>query len=430
MIRGSCSCGAVGFALTPPTDFCAHCHCRSCRKASGAAFLTWTSVPRDRFSLERGADSITWYASSETIEWGFCRICGTTLLYRAVAEGHAEAPRTGCVYVTVAALDDPLDRAPAAHVSFEERVPWHEPGDGLPRFEGKTDERLPSAAPLFVLYVADQAASARFYSAALAAAPTLDVPGMTELPLPGGGQLGLMPEAGIGRLLGIDAPASRPPRAELYLRVPDPAAAHARALAAGGTELAPLQARDWGDDVAYSADADGHVLAFARRTGTADPREAELLARLDAMGIAHELWRHEPVYTVAEAKALRGSIDATHIKNLFLRDKKGGMWLLTVPEDRTVDLKALRAPLGARGRLSLGSAERLERYLGVTPGAVTPVAVMADAEGAVTLVLDEALRQTERIAVHPMHNAATIALATADLVRFVVDTGHPPVWLG
>jgi uncharacterized protein len=122
----------------------------------------------------------------------------------------------------------------------------------------------------FILYVADQGVAARFYSAVLQLQPAVDVPGMTELPLPGGATLGLMPGAGIKRLLGdtIDDPskAAGVPRAELYLTVDDPSGYHARALAAGARELTPLAARDWGDDVAYSLDPDGHVIAFARRS--------------------------------------------------------------------------------------------------------------------------------------------------------------------
>ncbi|MCP4805783.1 MAG: glyoxalase [Proteobacteria bacterium] len=119
-------------------------------------------------------------------------------------------------------------------------------------------------SPLFVLYVRDQTAAASFYRTVLDRAPILDVSGMTEFDL-GGSRLGLMPEAGIARLLAIDVSSSTR-RAELYLPVDDPAAFHRRALAAGATELSPLTQRDWGDDDAYSQDLDGHVLAFARRS--------------------------------------------------------------------------------------------------------------------------------------------------------------------
>lgn len=124
----------------------------------------------------------------------------------------------------------------------------------------------------FILYVADQAASARFWAAVLDRAPRLDVPGMTEFELGEGAVLGLMPTAGIRRLLGDALPASADtgtegsgvPRAELYLVRDDADLCHARALAAGARELSPMLARDWGDEVAYALDADGHVIACAR----------------------------------------------------------------------------------------------------------------------------------------------------------------------
>ncbi|MCC6830442.1 MAG: glyoxalase [Thermoleophilia bacterium] len=124
----------------------------------------------------------------------------------------------------------------------------------------------PAAAHL-ILYVADQAAAAAFFAAALGFAPRLDVPGMTEFALPGGAVLGLMPEDGVRRLLGDALPdpagGAGVPRAELYLMVPDPAAAHARAVAAGARELSPLLPRGWGHRAAYCLTADGHVVAFA-----------------------------------------------------------------------------------------------------------------------------------------------------------------------
>lgn len=117
-----------------------------------------------------------------------------------------------------------------------------------------------------ILYVRDQASSRAFYAKTLGVEPRLDVPGMTEFELFPGCVLGLMPEKGIKRLLpAMPDPenAAGTPRAELYLTVPDPAACHSRALAAGAKELSPLSPRDWGDKAAYSLDPDGHVLAFA-----------------------------------------------------------------------------------------------------------------------------------------------------------------------
>lgn len=127
----------------------------------------------------------------------------------------------------------------------------------------------------FILYVADQRVSTEFYAQVLGATARLDVPGMTEFVLGEGAVLGLMPEAGIRRLLGDSLPhpatARGIARAELYLMVDDVALHHARALAAGARELSAAAPRDWGHEVAYSLDPDGYVLAFARvlESGTA-----------------------------------------------------------------------------------------------------------------------------------------------------------------
>ncbi|MCP4871200.1 MAG: glyoxalase [Proteobacteria bacterium] len=120
---------------------------------------------------------------------------------------------------------------------------------------------------MFILFIRDQVASAAFYRTVLGTEPRLDVPGMTEFALGSGAVLGLMPEAGISRLLDgqVDPAAGAPhPRAELYLRVDEPEACVARALSAGAGELSPMARRGWGDDAAYVADLDGHVIAFAR----------------------------------------------------------------------------------------------------------------------------------------------------------------------
>lgn len=119
----------------------------------------------------------------------------------------------------------------------------------------------------FILYVADQARSARFYAAALDTEPQLDVPGMTEFALGASTVLGLMPVEAVKRLL-PDLPelvtAAAGPRSEVYLLVADPIAAHQRALDAGARELSPVGERDWGHLAGYCLDPDGHVVAFAR----------------------------------------------------------------------------------------------------------------------------------------------------------------------
>jgi predicted enzyme related to lactoylglutathione lyase len=118
----------------------------------------------------------------------------------------------------------------------------------------------------FILYVHDQETSTTFYTDVFGIQPRLHVPGMTEFDFSNQCVLGLMPEAGIKRLLKDTLPdfSTGTPRAEVYLLVDDPQAYHARALACGARELSPLQQRDWGHWAAYSYDLDGYVLAFAK----------------------------------------------------------------------------------------------------------------------------------------------------------------------
>ena len=154
----------------------------------------------------------------------------------------------------------------------------------------------------------------------------------------------------------------------------------------------------------------------------------QLFARLQELGIAQRTVKHPPVFTVEEAKALRGDLPGHHVKNLFLRNKKEEMWLVVALEDRAIDLKRLGEALGA-GRLSFGSPERLRRHLGIEPGSVTPLALINDQARAVRLALDRGLADGGPVNVHPLVNTMTTAVAPADLLRFFQATGHPPRWL-
>ncbi|MFQ5538431.1 MAG: prolyl-tRNA synthetase associated domain-containing protein [Gemmatimonadota bacterium] len=163
--------------------------------------------------------------------------------------------------------------------------------------------------------------------------------------------------------------------------------------------------------------------------GSSPATPEELLAFLEEMGVAATTHHHPPVHTVEEAQALKGDLPGAHTKNLFLRDKKGRMWLLVALRDRSVDLKALAPTLGARGRLSFGSRQRLMRFLGVYPGSVTPFAVINDGSGAVTVALDEGLRDQEIWNAHPLVNTMTTAVSREDMLRFLEAVEHPPVWV-
>lgn len=151
----------------------------------------------------------------------------------------------------------------------------------------------------------------------------------------------------------------------------------------------------------------------------------ELYRRLDALGIAYVVHHHPPLHTVTESVVLRGSLPGGHCKSLFLIDRKGGLWLVVVLEDRRLDLKALADRLGAP-RFSFGSPERLYESLGVHPGSVTPFALMNDRAHKVAVVLDARMLEYDPLNYHPLVNTATLALKPPDLLKFIGDCGHRP----
>lgn len=143
-------------------------------------------------------------------------------------------------------------------------------------------------------------------------------------------------------------------------------------------------------------------------------------------GIAYTRFDHPPVFTCAEADLhVPSAADALQTKNLFLRDKKGTRhWLVITSCEKRVDIRALGEQLGV-GRLSFGSPERLMKYLGVTPGAVTLLALAHRGARDVELVIDEAARGVPWRC-HPMVNTATLVLDPAAYAAFLSRTGHQP----
>lgn len=151
----------------------------------------------------------------------------------------------------------------------------------------------------------------------------------------------------------------------------------------------------------------------------------ELLARLSSLGIKYVNHTHPPLFTVEDAKALRGDLPGGHVKNLFLRDNKQRFWLLTTLEDTKLDLKSMAKRLEA-GRFTFANEGQLMTYLGIAPGAVSPLAVVNDTGLAVTVVLDSALLAIDPLNLHPLRNDRTTAMSGADLVTFLKSGGHPP----
>ena len=153
----------------------------------------------------------------------------------------------------------------------------------------------------------------------------------------------------------------------------------------------------------------------------------DLLAYLAGLGVETTTVEHPPLFTVEDSQALRGEIPGGHTKNLFVKDRKGRLFLLVLGEETEVDLKRVHERIGGQGRVSFGSAELLQEVWGVRPGAVTPFGAINDAGARVSVVLDKAMMDHARLNFHPLVNTRTTGLSSRDLVTFLRATGHEPL---
>jgi Ala-tRNA(Pro) deacylase len=152
----------------------------------------------------------------------------------------------------------------------------------------------------------------------------------------------------------------------------------------------------------------------------------ELFAYLDSLGIAHQTVTHPPMFKVEDGRTLRDRVAGGHTKNLFLRDKKGIVFLVVAPAEAAIELKSLHRRVGASGRFSFGSAELLREMLGVEPGSVTPFAAINDKSGQVTVVLDATMMREPTLNFHPLINTGTTTISRDGLLKFLEATGHRP----
>ncbi len=159
--------------------------------------------------------------------------------------------------------------------------------------------------------------------------------------------------------------------------------------------------------------------------GRTPATRADLLAVLDRLGVAHKTVEHPPVFTVSEGEAIKAEMPGGHTKNLFLKDKKGALILISALQSSEIPLKGLHRALGC-GRLSFADADRLYEALGVRPGSVTAFAILNDPDRRVRFILDAALMAHDPVNFHPLENTATTAVSPDGLLDFVRAMGREP----
>ena len=153
--------------------------------------------------------------------------------------------------------------------------------------------------------------------------------------------------------------------------------------------------------------------------------QEELFAVFGRLGIAQETVEHPAIYTAEEGRRFHGQIPGLACKNLFLKDKKGQIWLVCMPAEKRAHLAQLERAIGS-ARLSFAKPELLMEVLAITPGSVTPFALMNDRDHRTRVVLDSAMLQAGLVNFHPLRNTASTALQAEDLLRFIKELGFDP----
>ncbi|MDD3182155.1 MAG: prolyl-tRNA synthetase associated domain-containing protein [Alphaproteobacteria bacterium] len=154
--------------------------------------------------------------------------------------------------------------------------------------------------------------------------------------------------------------------------------------------------------------------------------EQDLYAYLDSLSILHQTVEHRAVFTVEDGRDLDHMIPGMPCKNLFLKDKKGKLWLIVMPGLKRAQLSPLEKAIGS-ARLSFGRPELLQEVLAITPGSVTPFALMNDESRRINVVLDSDMMEAPMVNFHPLRNTASTSLMATDLLKFVKSLTYTPV---
>jgi len=153
---------------------------------------------------------------------------------------------------------------------------------------------------------------------------------------------------------------------------------------------------------------------------------ADLLAFLDSLGVTHQTLDHPAVFTVGEGGDIKAQIPGAHTKNLFLKDAKGQLWLVSAEGHAQIDLKRLHTVIGG-AKLSFGNAELMAETLGVTPGSVTAFGLINDTDRRVRFVLDRTLAEAHLVNFHPLTNTGTTTVSADGFRTFLKALGIEPL---
>lgn len=157
-------------------------------------------------------------------------------------------------------------------------------------------------------------------------------------------------------------------------------------------------------------------------------KDEDLLRKLDELSIVTKLHSHPPLMTVEDQNAQKHLSHGAHSKNLFLKDKSKKFWMITALDDTSIHLKTVAAQLGA-GKFTFAKAEEMLEMLGITPGSVSPFALINDTSRLVTFVLEQRMLDYSHQNFHPLRNDRTVTIATDDFLTFMKSIEHEPILL-
>ena len=156
---------------------------------------------------------------------------------------------------------------------------------------------------------------------------------------------------------------------------------------------------------------------------TLSEEQIALFNYFDQIGISHNTYSHKPIFTVAQGMGFKDHIPGIGGKSLFLTNKTGQYWLVIAKDDTHTDLKGLSKILNTK-RFSFGKPDKMQKLLQVTPGSVTPFALINDHDKILNIIIDQHLTEHSHVAFHPLKNDKSTVISSDDLLKFIKSLGY------